>query len=161
MKNLSSILHTTWKTVLLLTVSPLIFSNNKYQSDVDQFWLADWQTPSVSDYCTQKHFLPHHLFFCVTELNNAGITVQEFFNNCSEWQSLAWQLASLSSWAWQFLHIVISQGSVARHSSVVGYLTMSLFQIYYWVCQWKKIGQHLTKLLARVKWFSFFDSQCI
>jgi len=49
----------------------------------------------------------------INELNNHNITIEEFFNNCFEWLSLAWQLASLSFERDNFLNIDISQGSVA------------------------------------------------
>ena len=39
------------------------------------------------------------------------------YSNSFEWLGLAWQFASLSFGAWQFLHfsIIISQGSVETH----------------------------------------------
>jgi len=59
-----------------------------------------------------------------------------------------------------FWHSYISQGSVATY--VMGYLNISLLQIYQWVCDWKNFENRLIfrEVMGKSLVSCFFDSRC-
>ena len=114
---------------------------NKYQTTVDQFWLTDQQTKVISDwltdcwsctaFCCDSFPLLWQLCtvgdgnFYMADVNNfllinyiMLISTDIYFKTVFEWQSLAWQFASLTPWALQFFEH-ISQSSVATRLGFV------------------------------------------
>jgi len=67
----------------------------------------------------------HCKFLFHSEQNDANVTGWIFFSN---W--FKWLFASLSSTAWQFLSINISQGTVVKHLRSGGYWVNALPEIY-------------------------------
>jgi len=60
--------YTTWRNCCYVTKtidSVRNFSSDKYQTDADQLWLADKQTPSATNQPLSvcNDFLPQYLFF--------------------------------------------------------------------------------------------------
>ena len=134
---------------------------------VNHLWLADWCRQWLNVNPVRRRFVETSFFlllYMCTVSHSVGFSLwtlyhfvskqkwcwghwMMFFSSCSEWLSLAWQSASLSSGSLRFLSTIISQGSVATH--------LRSGQIFnYWLIRfWKsKIGQHLAKLQAKVEW---------
>jgi len=142
------------------------------------YWHWQRLTPSVTDQLLYDDAFCRDVFFFVTavvyshgifiwlmwgcfigELNNAYFTRKNILKQFFEWLSLrpTCQFASITSWAWRFLNIDISQGSVATFLrcdgtfkyAFVANLQLSLAAKEFWksVNIWRSYGQEFSVLL--------------